>query len=202
MRLVTRALVAALFIALVGAGGAHAESSHWVGLHGNAALPTGDLKQSAITSWGGGASYTYLWNDVVGLGGGIDFYRWRVTDEYDAFIESTFGVGTRVKFNDFHYTLRAILMAPLPGPVKPFAYAGTGAFNEKNRVEAPYGQGEVADNHHGWTAGGGARIDLTPALALTAQAGRVEYSSDHFTTTFTSVQAGLDWRMSWGRPRD
>jgi hypothetical protein len=197
----TLGLIAVAVLLLGGSAPAQAETAHWFGYHAGQATTTGDFREAAAHyGYNLGATYTYMLNRYVGVGGELEYYNWTLTPDLKDAVHVVYGSDARMKLSDWQGTLHAVVVLPVPGPVQPFAKAGWGYYDPKGWLYESGEEWHMGQLWYGHVLGGGVNVRLSDRLALGAVGAVHEYRDGHqeWITRYWSMDGQILWRMNWG----
>lgn len=139
------------------AGAARAETN-WVGLHGGAALPTGDFGDFASTGFDIGASGTWMFQPTWGVGVDVGYFMWGGKDE---------PAGVDASANAIQATGHFLFMVPSESTMKPWLKAGVGIYNIGGKVEGagPGFDFDDSEANFGFNIGGGVNLSNSPTMS-------------------------------------
>lgn len=140
------------------AGVSRAETN-WVGLYGGLSMPTGDFSDAASMGFDIGASGTWMFAPVWGIGADVAYHAWNGSDDIEI-------GGDDVKFSAIQAGGHFMYMIPSEGMMRPWLKGGLGIYNVKSEVEfAGGGSAEGDESEMGFLLGAGINMVSSPTMS-------------------------------------
>ncbi len=188
-----RVLVAALMLVAMGAIAAHAaDVKGEFGLNAGVALPTGDLSDAAGTGYFGGGTYTYHVNEMFGVGGDINYYKF---GKKDVTILSTTS-SSEASF--VSYGVHGKYFVKLKTNEMPYLKVGLGMYSTSVKgTTTGLGSVKVTDTNFGFNVGAGADWKINDKTTWGAEVLYHSISSDGGdSANMISVALRYGWLMN------
>ena len=160
------------------------------GINAGAALPNGDFSDIASTGFFGGATYCYHVNEMIGLGGDVNYHKFGKKD---------FG-GGNYDYSIISYGVHAKYFFKLKTSELPYLKVGAGMYSLSAKTETTVPiigvvKSTATDSKFGFNVGLGADWKINDKNAWGIEALYHNVSADGSTLSIITVGASYSWMM-------
>jgi len=191
----TRSLALALSLLALVAPPCLAGAPVWLGAQLGFTVPTGDYEDEASLGFLAGLTGTYMFNDLVGLGGDIALHTPGVSDDFEEAQAALAGSTVDVSFRAVQVTPHAKLVIPTRGAMKPYARVGLGLYILGSKVEGGSLDVDDSKTKFGFNLGVGMQSLLTSVVAWSGELAYHSVSTDGGSTNLFTLAAGIHFGL-------